>query len=71
MNKRFIEKNSYFKVSNMSFDVYLMGELVFQVASILSNIDIEIIKTHHIRKIDSLSVTAIYLADRIKESRPN
>lgn len=55
----------------MSFDVYLMGELVFQVASILSNTDIEIIKTHHIRKIDSLSVTAIYLADRIKESRPN
>jgi len=60
-----------FRASNMSFDIYLMGELVSQVASILSNTDIEITETHHNRKIDSPSGTAIYLADKIKESRPD
>ena len=65
------KKIPIFKASNMSFDVYLMGELVSQVASILSNTDIEIIETHHNRKIDSPSATAIYLADKIKEAKPD
>lgn len=60
-----------FKASNMSFDIYLMGELVSQVASILSNTDIEITETHHNRKIDSPSGTALFLADKIKEARPD
>ena len=60
-----------FKASNMSFDIYLMGELVSQVASILSDTDIEITETHHNRKIDSPSGTALFLADKIKEARPD
>lgn len=60
-----------FKSANMSYDINLMAKIVASLAKELPDTDIEIIETHHNRKIDSPSATAIYLADRIKESRPD
>lgn len=56
-----------FKSANMSLDINLMANIVSKVASVLSNTDIEIVETHHKRKIDSPSGTAILLADAINE----
>ncbi len=56
-----------FRSSNMSLDINLMASLVQKVAEILKESDIEIIETHHNRKIDSPSGTAILLADAINK----
>lgn len=56
-----------FRSSNMSLDINLMASLVQKIAEVLSDSDIEIIETHHNRKIDSPSGTAILLADAINE----
>ena len=53
--------------SNMSLDVNLMANIVQKVAEVLKDTDIEIIETHHNRKIDSPSGTSIILADAINE----
>lgn len=56
-----------FQSSNMSFDINLMKRIVAEVAKKLKGTDIEIIETHHNRKIDAPSGTAILLADAINE----
>ena len=56
-----------FRSSNMSLDINLMANLVQKIAEVLSDNDIEIIETHHNKKIDSPSGTAILLADAINE----
>ena len=56
-----------FRSANMSLDINLMAKILKEVAKVLSNTDIEIIETHHNRKIDSPSGTAILLADAINE----
>ena len=56
-----------FRSSNMSLDINLMADIVKRVAEILSDTDIEIMETHHNRKVDSPSGTAILLADAINE----
>ena len=56
-----------FKSSNMSFDINLMIDIVTKVADALKSSDIEIIETHHNRKIDSPSGTAIMIADEINK----
>lgn len=56
-----------FKSSNMSLEINLMTNLVQKIAKILKESDIEIIETHHNKKIDSPSGTAILLADAINE----
>jgi len=57
-----------FKSSNMSYDINLMVKLVADLATKLKGTDIEIIETHHNRKIDSPSGTAILLADSINNA---
>lgn len=57
-----------FRSSNMSLDINLMADIVRRVSKVLSNTDIEIIETHHNRKIDAPSGTAILLADAINEA---
>lgn len=57
-----------FKSSNMSYDINLMVKLVADLAKKLRGTDIEIIETHHNRKVDSPSGTAILLADSINDS---
>lgn len=56
-----------FRSSNMSLEINLMASLVQKVAEVLSESDIEIIETHHNKKIDSPSGTAILLADAINK----
>lgn len=60
-----------FQSSNMSFEVNLMKHLVTKVAKYLKNSDIEIIETHHNRKIDAPSGTALTLASAINEALNN
>ena len=56
-----------FQSSNMSFDINLMKKIVAEVAKKLQGTDIEIVETHHNRKVDAPSGTAILLADAINE----
>lgn len=56
-----------FQSSNMSFDINLMKKIVTEVAKKLQGTDIEIVETHHNRKIDAPSGTAILLADAIND----
>lgn len=57
-----------FRAANMSFEVNLMGKLVSDIASHIPDSDIEIVETHHNRKIDAPSGTALFLADSINET---
>lgn len=56
-----------FQSSNMSFDINLMKRIVSEVARKLKGTDIEIVETHHNRKVDAPSGTALLLADAINE----
>ena len=60
-----------FKSANMSFDIYLMSKILKIVAKELQQTDIEICETHHNRKIDSPSGTAILLANSINSALDN
>ena len=60
-----------FKSANMSYDIMIMKKLVSWLAPLLKDTDIEIIESHHNRKIDSPSGTAQMLADSINESLNN
>ena len=60
-----------FRSSNMAFDINLMASLVQEIAKVLTNADIEILETHHNRKVDSPSGTAILLANAINEVLEN
>lgn len=54
-----------FKSANMSYEINLMADLVSNLATKLKDSDIEIVETHHNRKIDAPSGTALILADSI------
>ena len=60
-----------FKSANMSYEVNLMADLVAKVAKLLCDSDIEIVETHHNRKIDAPSGTAYMLANSINEALDN
>ena len=60
-----------FMSSNMSYEINLMSKLLADLATKLPNTDIEIIETHHNRKIDSPSGTALLLANSINEALNN
>lgn len=60
-----------FQSANMSYDINLMKRIVAEVAKNLCGTDIEIIETHHNRKIDAPSGTALLLADSINEALGN
>ena len=57
-----------FKSSNMSFSINMFQHLLKEIAPKLKDTDIEIIETHHNRKIDSPSGTAMMLADTVNEA---
>lgn len=50
---------------NMSYSIHLISKIVSYLAKALSNVDIEILETHHRNKIDAPSGTALLLADAI------
>ncbi len=60
-----------FRSANMSYEINLMAKVVAEVAKKLNDSDIEIVETHHNRKIDSPSGTALILADSINDALNN
>ena len=54
-----------FRSANMSLEINLMADILQKIAEVLKESDIEIIETHHNKKVDSPSGTAILLADAI------
>ncbi len=61
-----------FQSSNMSFEIHLMTKVLKMVSLALADeSDIEIIETHHNRKIDAPSGTALMLAGSINEAMQN
>lgn len=60
-----------FYSGNMSLGVAVLCKLVKQAAAFFPDADIEIVETHHTRKVDAPSGTAKMLFNAIKEVRPN
>ena len=60
-----------FQSSNMSYEINLMAKIVADMAKKLPDSDIEIVETHHNRKVDSPSGTALILANSINEACDN
>ena len=58
-----------FYSGNMSIGIALMADLVRQTVSIFGDSDVEIIETHHTRKVDAPSGTALILAEAAKDAR--
>jgi 4-hydroxy-tetrahydrodipicolinate reductase len=60
-----------FQSYNMSYTVSVMNKIVAELAKKLEGADIEIVETHHRRKIDSPSGTALMLAESINNALDN
>lgn len=58
-----------FHSANMSLGVALLVELAVKTAEVMGDADIEIIETHHNRKLDSPSGTALMIANAVKAVR--
>ena len=57
--------------ANMSLGVALLAELAKKTAAAFPDADIEIVETHHNRKVDAPSGTALLLGNAIKAVRQN
>lgn len=55
--------------ANYSLGVALTARLVRETAALLPGAEVEIIETHHSRKIDAPSGTALMLAESVREAR--
>ncbi len=60
-----------FYAGNVSLGIAVLCRLVKQAAAFFPDADIEIVETHHTRKVDAPSGTALMLYNAIKEVRPN
>lgn len=60
-----------FRSANMSYEINIMSNIVAKLAKQLKDCDIEIVETHHNKKIDSPSGTALILADSINSALDN
>lgn len=69
--KKYSKAIPIFQSANMSYDINLMKRIVAEVAKSLIGTDIEIIETHHNRKVDAPSGTALLLAESINEALGN
>ena len=65
------EKIPVFQSYNMSYSVCVMRKIAAELAKLLDGSDIEIVETHHRRKIDSPSGTALMLAESINNALDN
>lgn len=59
-----------FYSGNMSLGIAVLCRLAKQAAAAFPDADIEIVETHHIRKVDAPSGTAKMLFEAVKEVRP-
>lgn len=62
-------KIAVFHSANMSLGVALLCELAVKAAATMPDADIEIVETHHNRKLDAPSGTALMIANAIKAVR--
>lgn len=69
MIKEASAKIPVFHSANMSLGVALLCELAVKTASVMPDADIEIVETHHNRKLDAPSGTALMIADEINTVR--
>ena len=60
-----------FYSGNMSLGVALLADLVRQAVATFPDGDVEIIETHHTRKVDAPSGTALMLAEAAKQANPD
>ena len=60
-----------FYSANISIGVAVLADLAKKAASAFPDADIEMVETHHNRKVDVPSGTALLLANSIKEARPS
>ena len=65
------ESIAVFQSANMSLGVALLADLAKRAAALFPDADIEIIEGHHNQKLDVPSGTALLLAHRIEEARPD
>lgn len=63
------EKIAIFHSANMSLGVALLVELAKRTAEVMPDADIEIVETHHNRKLDAPSGTALMIANELKKVR--
>lgn len=63
------KKVAVFHSANMSLGVALLCELAVKAAATMPDADIEIVETHHNRKLDAPSGTALMIANAIKTVR--
>lgn len=64
------EKIPVFYSANMSVGVALLAELAKKTVAVFPDADIEIVETHHNRKADAPSGTALMLGQAIRQVRP-
>ena len=64
------ERIPVFYSGNMSLGIAVLCRLAKEAAAFFPDADIEIVETHHIRKVDAPSGTALMLFNAIKEVRP-
>ena len=64
------EKIPVFYAGNVSLGIAVLCRLVKQAAAFFPEADIEIVETHHTRKVDAPSGTALMLFNAVKEARP-
>ena len=60
-----------FFTGNVSMGIAVLCRLAKEAAKFFPDADIEIVETHHTRKVDAPSGTALMLYNAIKEVRPN
>ena len=63
------KKVAVFYSGNMSVGIATLCDVVKRVVSVFPNADVEIIETHHTRKLDAPSGTAKMLFNSVKEAR--
>jgi len=69
--QKYGESFPVFRSANMSYEINLMSKIACEIATKLKDADIEIVETHHRRKIDSPSGTALLLANDINKALDN
>lgn len=60
-----------FQSSNMSYEIAIISKIIAKLSKSLPNSEIEIVETHHNRKKDAPSGTALMLANSINEANDN
>lgn len=60
-----------FYAANYSMGIAVLINEAKNIAKVMDNADIEIVETHHNRKLDAPSGTALAIANGLKEVRPN